>query len=222
MKQKFLFAIFFIFCFQQLKAQSSRQFPSEMWHLGELVLLSGDTLSGALKYDFGNDAVLINAKNKIRTYSARKILFFEIYDSTVEDYREFFAIPYRVRSNYKIPVIFEVLHEGPLTLLSREEIVQETTAQNYNYGYYGGFPQNNYYATQRKLRHDYFYLDLKGKVVSFDMKKRTLLHIMRRYSSEIKRFVKENRLHFNDQNDLIRITDYYNTLVSEGNSKVKS
>ncbi|GJM61138.1 MULTISPECIES: hypothetical protein [Persicobacter] len=219
MINKLLLFVFFFSFNLCLQAQSNRQFPSEMWHLGELVLLNGDTLAGALKYDFGNDAVLINAENRIRTFSSRKILYFEIYDSTVEDYREFFSIPYRVRSNYKIPVLFEVLHEGPLTLMSREEIVQETLPQ-YNYGYYG-YNQNTYYSTQRKLSYDYYYLDIKGKVMFFDFKKKTLLHIMRRYSNEIKRFVKDNRLKYNDRNDLIRITDYYNELAS-GDKKAKS
>jgi hypothetical protein len=50
-----------------------QEFPSELLHEGELVLLSGDTLKGQIKYNLENDLIQIVINETVQTYSARKI-----------------------------------------------------------------------------------------------------------------------------------------------------
>ena len=90
---------------------SAQYFPSQLWHEGELTLLSGEKLRGKLKYNLEADVVQLNTTNTVQTYSARKILFFEFYDQEYGRYRQFYALPYEGSSNYQVPRLFEVLHE---------------------------------------------------------------------------------------------------------------
>ena len=104
----------------------SQQFPSEIWHEGKLVLVNDDTLNGNLKYDMTRGIVQIEINDKLYTHGATSIFYFKIFDSTIEANREFYVLPYGLITSYKAPVIFEVLVEGNLSLLSREYI----TAKN--------------------------------------------------------------------------------------------
>ena len=103
----------------------SQDFPSEIWHKGKVVLEDGDTLAGNIKYDFDNDLIQLSQNTLVKTYSARKILYFEIFDETANSFRYFYSLPYKIHGNYEVPILFEVLYEGKLSLLSREQIVTE-------------------------------------------------------------------------------------------------
>ena len=206
MKSSFLLLImaFFILPFNSI-AQS--EFPSELWHEGKLVLLSGDVLRGKIKYNLDNDAVQINVNSRINTYSARKILYFEIFDETVDRYRQFYALPYRIRPNYKVPLLFEVLYENTLTLLCREAIVQENIPQ-FNY-YYG-----SRYSTRLRLVYEYYFLDKDGEIIKYTQKKEDLYAIFTKNQSELEKYIKKNSLRYDRQRDLVRITAYYNSLLN--------
>ncbi|MGK7397001.1 MAG: hypothetical protein ACNS62_20665 [Candidatus Cyclobacteriaceae bacterium M3_2C_046] len=183
-------------------------FPSDVWHEGKLVLLEGDTLVGKIKYDIDNDLVQLNIGNTLQTYSSRKILYFEIFDETVDNYRYFYALPYQIQPNYKVPIIFEVLYEGALTLLARETIVTENVPQ---YSYYHYRPQ--FYNTRARLDYNYYFLDKKGEIVKYTMKRRDLLDIMKNKSSQVKQYIKKNNLKYDKRSDLFRIVAYYNALI---------
>src|SRR5690606_29624502 len=97
--KKFIPLLFVISLFN-LKETVAQEFPSEMWHDGKLVLLEGDTLRGKLKYDFEMDLVQLLSNNVLQTYSARKILYFEIYDNNIGSYRYFYSLPYKIEATY--------------------------------------------------------------------------------------------------------------------------
>lgn len=183
-----------------------QNFPSEFWHSGKVVLVSGDTVAGDVKYDLENDIVRVNTPDKMYTFSSRKIFFFEIFDITVDNYRQFYALPHYVRPNYKAPVLFEVVFEGKLTLLARESIVNQTT--HYNSYYWSG----GTYSRQA-LVYDFYFLFKDGEIVRYSKKRRDLLKILKSKSSEIKQFIKKNNLKPDKKRDLARIMAYYNALI---------
>lgn len=191
----------------------AQDFPSEMWHKGKLVLLSEDTLVGKIKYDFQNEAVQINVRNVLKTFSARKILYFEIFDETIDSYRHFYALPYYVQRNYQVPLLFEVLYEGKLSLLCREEIVTENIPQynSYPYSYYGGRPSYN--QTRARLSYKYYFLDEKGSIQDYKQKKSELLTFFKGHQQEVKQYIKKNNLKHDRMRDLVRIVAYYNALL---------
>ena len=116
-----------IFFFTALQSSHAQNFPSEIWHDGFTVLIEGDTLKGKIKYDFVNDLIQIDRRGTLQTYSARKILYFKIRDEMAKNDRIIYSLPYSVHSDYEVPILFEILYEGKLTLLSREEIVTKET-----------------------------------------------------------------------------------------------
>jgi hypothetical protein len=207
MKKFFILTICFLFYL--VSGVWAQGFPSDYWHDGKLVLMSEDTLRGALKYDMESDLVQINTGGQIQAFSSRKILYFEIFDEGVRGYRSFFALPYKVKPNYSIPILFELLYEGEITLLCREVIVQENIPQ---YDYYG---RGMFSHSRQRLMYEYYFLTEKGKIVQYQMKKRELLDIMKKRSSEVKQYMKKNKLRYDRRADLVRITAFYNSLFKE-------
>ena len=183
---------------------SQRNWPSELWHDGKIVLVSGDTLKGLLKYDFQQNLVQYVVNNKqAEVYSARKVLFFEIFDETSHRYRRFFVLPYTSTSNYKAPVFFELLEEGKITLLSREFLEYKT----YNNSFYGG--------SYSRLVQTYYYYLLKedGSIEDFRGNKNDLIAMMGNKGKTVEKYIKANRLDFDDKYDVARIVAYYNSLA---------
>lgn len=184
-----------------------QEFPSRIWHEGYLVTAKEDTVRGLVKYDMDTDIVqVIVNEDQVKTYSSKKILYFEIYDKTVKNYRQFYSLPYQVRLNYKTQSLFEVLYEGPLTLLVKEKIV--LVADPYNQSYYNG-PN----VSREKLAYTYFFINQKGKMMEYTTgKKSDLLDIMDKNPGKIRNYIKENRLKTDKMRDIVRITAFYNSL----------
>jgi hypothetical protein len=190
----------------------TQDFPSELWHNGKLVLLSEDTIIGKIKYDLKNDLVQINVRNVLQTYSSRKILYFEIFDETIESYRHFYALPYNVQQNYKVPLLFEVLYEGELSLLCREEIVTESVPQ-YNSYPYSTYRNSPYNSSRTKLSYKYYFFDRQGGIQNYNLKKSELYSFFKKHQQQVKQYIKKNNLKHDRMRDLVRVTAYYNALL---------
>jgi hypothetical protein len=185
---------------QQALAQN---WPSELWHDGKIVLTNGDTLRGLIKYDLQQDLVQYTLEDKrTEAFSARKIMFFEIFDETVRQYRQFFALPYTTTTGYRAPIFFELLADGKLTLLSRESLEYRT----YNSPYYlGGY-------SRQMLVYKFYFLDEKGNIAEFNGNKTDLLNLMGRKSDDVEKYIKEHKLKVDDKYDFARIVAYYNSI----------
>lgn len=182
-------------------------FPSEIWHQGTAVLISDDTLQGLIKYDFISDAIQIKSEeNKIKAYSAQQLFYFEVFDEGIKSYRQFYSLPYQVTNDYAMPLLFEVLYEGRLTLLSREKIVQEGSSH--------ASSDISLYPNDARLMldFDFYFLEKDGTINHYEPKKRMLLSIMDRKYNEVKKYMRRNRLRHDQISDLVRITAYYNAL----------
>lgn len=182
----------------------AQQWPFELWHEGKIVLTSGDTLKGLVKYDLEQDLVQFNdQKDNIAAYTARKVLFFEIFDSTQKRYRNFFALPFAAsNTNYLTPVFFELLEDGKMTLLAREALEYRTYSSPYYYGSY----------TRLVLVYKFFLMDEKGNITQFTGKKAELLSMMGRKANEVDQYIRKNRLKIEDPSDFARAIAYYNSL----------
>jgi hypothetical protein len=182
---------------------TAQKFPSDLWHEGKIVLLEGDTLRGSVKYDLQQDLVQYGvATERTTAFSARKVLFFEIFDNSVRSYRQFFALPFTTTSGYKAPVFFELLEEGKMTLLSRESVEYRT----YNSPYYMGS------YSRLVLVHKYYFLDDKGEISEFTGNKNDLMQLMKNKGDEVEKYIKANKLRQDDKHDFTRIVAYYNSL----------
>lgn len=182
-------------------------FPSEIWHQGTAVLISDDTLQGLIKYDFVKDAIQVKTEDdKIRAYSAQQLFYFEIFDEGIKSFRQFYSLPFQVTIDYSMPLLFEVLYEGRLTLLSREKIVQEGNSQ--------AVSDMTLYPNDSRLMldFDFYFLEKDGTIKRYEPRKRMLLSIMDRKYNEVKKYMRRNKLRHDQISDLVRITAYYNAL----------
>jgi hypothetical protein len=182
---------------------SGQQFAFEYWHTGRAVLDTGDTLRGNIKYELQSDILQVQANKKLESFTARKVLFFEIFDETVKRYRTFYSLPFSQAGQYKAPVFFELLEEGKLTVLCRESLEYRTTSSSFYY--YGNY-------TRLVLVYKYFILKENGDIEEFNGKKNDWYELMRNKVDEVESYVKSNRLDFNDKYELGRIIAYYNSL----------
>jgi hypothetical protein len=185
-------------------AVQAQEWPFELWHEGKIVLVSGDTLKGLVKYDLEQDLVQFNdQKESIAAFTSRKVLFFEIFDNTQRRYRNFFALPYAANNtNYLTPVFFELLEDGKMTLLAREALEYRTFSSPYYYGSY----------TRLVLVYKFFLMDEKGNINQFTGKKGELLNMMGRQANDVDQYMRKNRLKIEDPTDFTRTVAYYNSL----------
>jgi hypothetical protein len=181
----------------------AQQWPMELWHEGRIVLLDGDTLKGKVKYDLQQDLVQYTTRDlRIEAFTARKVLFFEIFDVTVNRYRQFFALPYSPNSSYRAPIFFELLEEGKMTLLAREALEYRSYTSPYYVGSYN----------RLVLVYKYYFLDENGDIKEFAGNKNDLLDLMGAKADAVEKYIKANRLNYDDKYDFAKIITYYNSL----------
>ena len=180
------------------------QISSNEWHKGIVVTTDQDTISGEIKYDFPTNMITLVKKEAVIAFSSHKLIYFEIYDEDYKSYREFYTIPYKNTSNYMTPVLFELQYESVLSLLSRENIVMETSSLGYGYG----LP----IVSQPSVRYDFFFLTKAGKITHFSGSKKDLLRILAKKKNELQTFIKSNRLKTDELRDLVRIIAFYNSI----------
>lgn len=195
---KFLFFI----CFVVSVSANAQRFPFEFWHDGKIVLEEGDTLRGSIKYDLQSDLLQYEKDNKLGSYTARKVVYFEIFDKTVKRYRYFYSLPYAAMGAYKAPVFFELLTEGKLTLLCREAV--ELRSYPSSFYYYGS-------TNRMVLVYKYFFLNEKGIIEPFTGKRNDLVNLMGNQGESVEKYIKTNRLSLDSKYEFAQIVEYYNS-----------
>ncbi len=184
-----------------LKAQ---QWSFELWHEGRVVTTDGDTLKGLIKYDLQTDIIQFNQPNTNRAeaFAPRKVLFFEIFDASMRQYRMFFSLPYSPAGTYGALSFFELLTEGKITLLSREALEYRTFNSPYLYGSY----------SRLVLVYKYYFMDDKGNITEYSGKRADLMRLFGRHAPEVEKYIRQNRLRLDDRADFVRLIEYYNSL----------
>lgn len=198
MKQGWI--IFFILICPSVYGQ---QFPFEFWHEGKIVLEEGDTLKGNIKYDLQSDLLQYEKGSTLASYTARKVIYFDIFDKSVKRYRTFYSIPYAVAGEYKAPVFFELLSEGKITLLCREALE------------YKSYPSTFYYygsSNRMVLVNTYYLLDENGTIQPFAGKRSDLIYLMGNKGEIVEKYMKTNRLNVDDKYEFAQSVEYFNSL----------
>jgi|JI102314A1RNA_FD_contig_31_6656632_length_1570_multi_3_in_0_out_0_2 hypothetical protein len=183
---------------------ATAQWSFELWHEGRVVLETGDTLRGQVKYDLQQDLIqFTNKKETIEALTARKVVFCEIFDKTVGQYRQFYSLPYSTSSGYKTPIFFELIGEGKLTVLCRERLENQTSSSPYYYG-------STYSRTV--LVNKYYLLSEKMEITELSVRKADVMNLFGKHADHMNDYMKDNKLKLDDKQDLIKIVNYYNSL----------
>ncbi|WP_366512676.1 hypothetical protein [Lunatimonas sp.] len=191
----------------------AQEFPSQVWHNGKVFLESGELVEGKVKYDLDNNIVTV-ATESVETYGAVSVTRFEIFDEYYGGIRVFYSLPYAATSDYKVPMFFELLVEGQeVTLLCREYITVDNRGMNGMgmRGMYMGPMWGPPMMGFNRLAFDYYFLADSG-IQKYSQKKRDLFDLMDDRSSEVRLYMRKNRLSHDKRGDLLRITAYYNQL----------
>ena len=196
------FILFACSCF----CASAQQFAFEYWHEGKLILDTGDTLRGHIKYDLQSDLIQYQSPTKqLESFTARKVLFFEIFDATVKRYRIFYSLPFSQGGQYKAPVFFELIEEGKLTVLGRELLEYRTVNSGYSY----------YTYTRLMLINKYFILKENGNIEEYLGKKNDWYDLMKGKEDDVRKYVKANKLDLNEKYEMAKAVNYYNSFFQK-------
>ena len=207
--RKLLLLVFFISNYN-----FAQEFPSDIWHKGLLVTNLGDTIEGDLKYDFESQSIQLDDGETIKAFNVNNLFFFEIYDKTIRDYRQFYSLMYEVGYDYNVPVLFEMMIQGKISLLLRERIIAETNQSYFpSYYSYGIMPSfSNNYGYVNKVKYDYFFLTDDGKIHKFKGKKKEILSLMQDKYSVMKEYISKNKISLKKMSDIARVVNYYNII----------
>lgn len=204
-----------IFLFTLLFGQvalAQNQFPSQVWHKGQIQTVSGQVYQGLVKYDLDNNLVQMQDQN-LDTFSPTNVVQFEIYDEVYGGIRTFYSLPYSLTGDYETPIFFELLTQGEdIALLCREYIATD----NRGMGMGGmGMMMNPLWGPPMmggyRLAFNYYFLK-DGRIQKYSQKKKELLDILADRSDEVDLYMRKNRLSHDKRGDLLRITAYYNQI----------
>lgn len=170
-----------------------------------MVVRELDTLRGKVSYDFQANTVVVQSTGGVFTGSPRTVVAFEIFDTSINNYRKFYSLPGGASGYYNNPAFFELLNDGKLTVLCREHLEQ----QNAGYSYY------SYGYTVTVIVVEYYQLNSAGKVEPLTGTKKSWLQLMNRHSDKVEEYVKKNKLQWDYKYDLQKIVAYYNSLFSK-------
>lgn len=210
MKKAFITLLILNLAFSSLLAQN--QFPSQIWHKGNIFFADGSSTSGMIKYDLDNNVVQLQTE-AVATFTASNVANFEIYDENYGGIRKFYSLPYAQNGDYETPIFFEVLTQGDnIALLCREYIATDNRGMNSWGGTmamnpFWGPPMMNGY----RLAFNYYFFK-NGKLERYSLKKKDLYSMLPGHDDEIDLFMRKNRLEHDKRGDLLRITAYYNEL----------
>ena len=198
----------------------AQNFPSEQWHQGEVRLTDNALRQGQIKYDLGRDIVQVQVNGRIETYSAKQVVSFNFYQSSIEIKRFFYVLPFLNDSGYKRPKFFEVVVEGKATLLAREYITRVTVnngsrlnnrfARNRRFN--DPFLNNPNNFTRTMLAHRMYIVDQRGLITELTGRKRDMLYVLKGNDDELKEYIKRERLKLDQLRDVARLVDHYNTI----------
>ena len=170
-------------------------------------LKNGDTLSAPGYLDVVNDILQIQ-RDGLKTYSAAQLYMVSVFYPNQQYRKVYYVFPYSAFSDYKKPKLFEMLFSGKyVSLMCREVLITEMTPV------FDAFTHSTYFMPRQRISEEYYLMwDDGDKVRRYNGSRKELMVMLKDKQSEIKRFIKENKLKLNRRSDLIKIIEHYNKL----------
>ena len=179
----------------------------EEWKLGTVILHeTNDTIKGfLLRYNIYLNEIEIRSQSGIRALANAKVKRFTFQDSVSTASTQFVnSRPYTLD---EVPLLgfFELLVDGQVPLLKRHTI----TIKEPDY-----IPALNTGSRDMEIKRNTEYYVAFGSILTVVKGKKKLLEAFGQHAEAVNAFMKTNYLHVYDQNGLIRILEYYNTLLN--------
>jgi len=184
----------------------SKYYWEDSWLVGNIYLHNDESLKGYyLRYDVLKNQLEIIIEDQYRYITHNQIEYFEWYNvSRLKT--AYFVNASKYETDEDITGFFEVLVDGEIKLLKRKFV----------YALRESASPTLVNDTDNEIRFFETYYIAQGKEID-ELKgsRRKNIKLLNNYTSKIKEFVKEKKLHFNNENDLINIVNYYNFLLQE-------
>jgi hypothetical protein len=200
----------------------AQQKEVQEWSNGQVILASGDTLYGSVVYHSNEEiirVILLDGTNQ--AFTPVGVRSFAVTDDRGQ-YHKVFKSYYWNRDNdysdYLVPAFFEMLLEGPYTLVKREVVSlrnQNMSPMYAGYSRYGDpYGSGNYpgYRPQMVIMDMLYLYSPQQKIIALRNPKRDLEDLFGQRSGEMKKFIKSQNLSYGLTRDVVKMIRYFNSL----------
>jgi hypothetical protein len=211
--------IFYLFAF--VPVVQAQQPDVQEWPNAQVILATGDTLYGSVVYHQNEEVIrLVRQDGTNQAFTPVGVQSFTATDKQGQYQRVFKSYLWNRGndySDYRVPAFFEVLQEGPYTLVKREAVTVRNQSMSPMYAGYGRYydPYNpNYpgYRSQMVILDVLYLYTPDKKIIALKNPKRDLDDLFGKKAQEMKLFIKSQHLSYNDTRDVIRIVRHFNSL----------
>jgi hypothetical protein len=185
----------------------AQNFSKEYWHKGEVYLFTEETVKGSIRYDLDQNNITIRTlDNKLQSYNASQVEQFWIDDELQKRVRYFYALPQITKDDYRVLYFFELLTEGKITLLCRENFVVQQTGY-YSPYMWGGWANGGSYVVQED---DYFLLNNDGNVADVAEDREAIMNLFEKKKEVMELYLIDHNNKLRNREDLLKMIRYYN------------
>lgn len=189
------------------KTAIAQNFSKDYWHKGEVFLFTEESIKGSIRYDLDQNNITIRTlDNKLHSYNASQVEQFWIQDELQKRVRYFYALPQITKDDYRVLYFFELLTEGTITLLCRENFVVKQVGY-YSPYMWGGGSNGGSYVVQED---DYFLLNKEGNVVDVAEDKEAIMNLFGKKKDVMELYLIDHNNKLRNREDLLKMIRYYN------------
>lgn len=181
-------------------AQAQKAYPYRTtWYLGGITTKTGEEVGGELQFDWETNSLKLKKEETIKTFSPSNVEKFEFFDPQWKAQRHFVSLPFLAKKRrYASPIFFEVIYEGKVSVLMRENDVEMVGLVKFK----------NMMRTPSEC-----YLHTQGSTpVRFDGRSKSLYELLPNHQAKLDSFIARNRLNPYLLRDLLLIVEHYNSL----------
>lgn len=184
-------------------------FLDDNWQTGNILLKNGGVLKQVpLKYNLESNELLVETSSGVKSVYSDKIKQFSWISAIDGQPRHFVNVDNFTSDSELGAGFFEILIEGPYTLASKASL--KYYKPNYNAMYDAGNQDGRFSKTE------HLYYIVNGKTVHpVPKKKKLFFSIFGDKKGQVESYMKEYKYNNKDKFDLVRIFNYYNSLLSE-------
>jgi hypothetical protein len=207
MKKLFYVSVFAVLLQMIVGRVIAQSFSKEYWHKGEVYLFTEESIKGSIRYDLDQNNITIRTPdNKLRSYNASQVEQFWIQDELQKRVRYFYSLPQITKDDYRVLYFFELLIEGKITLLCRENFVVKQ-AGYYSPYMWGGWTNGGSYIVQED---DYFLLNNEGNVVDVEEEREAIMNLFGNKKEVMELYLIDHDNKLRSREDLLKMIRYYN------------
>ncbi len=196
--------IFALLMFSFFTANSYPDLKRYEWFKGKIELSDGTVYEGKMAFSIKDNYVIIRKGLKVKSYSPLHVNYFRFYDKNRKMIRQFYTLPLEKESGYKSLMFFELLVDGPITLLNREVLIKTDSPTESSAIDYLPIEENTY------LRDRYYILNQDGLQRVWNMSTEFFEFVAADLEEEMHEYKKEHNLHLLKRHHIMRMIYYYN------------